>query len=84
MSNTTIGEKVKYFRLKANKSQFELELDIQASTGVICRLELDKVNPTKETLFALANALNLTKAETAYLFGIIEKQEYIQYEFNIT
>ncbi len=74
LPNLSLGQKVKYFRLKSGLSQLELELEIDASPGSICRLEADKVNPTKETLFSISKALNLTYAETAYLFGIIEKE----------
>lgn len=79
---TTIGQKVKYFRLKNGLSQFDLELEINASPGVICRLEGGKVNPTKETLFAISKALNLSDSETAYLFGIIEKSEIMLFNAN--
>lgn len=51
----------------------DLELKIEASPGSICRIEYGKVNPTKETLFAIAKALELSETETAYLFGIIEE-----------
>ncbi|MEO6728615.1 MAG: helix-turn-helix transcriptional regulator [Candidatus Dojkabacteria bacterium] len=74
MFNPTIGQKVKIFRYRSGMSQFDLELEINASSGVICRLESDRVNPTKETLFAISKALKLTEVETAYLFGIIEKE----------
>ncbi len=81
--NLTIGQKVKYFRLKNELSQFELELDINASPGAICRLEGNRVNPTKETLFAIAKALKLSEHETAYLFGIIDSNIEIGQETSI-
>lgn len=80
MMNLTIGQKVKYFRLKNKLSQFELELDINASPGAICRLEGNRVNPTKETLFSIAKALRLTESEIAYLFGIIDLNQEIEQE----
>ena len=70
-----VSQKVKYFRLRSELSQMDLELEINASPGSICRLESGKVNPTKETLFSIAKALKLTDVETAYLFGIIEREE---------
>ena len=80
MSEITIGQKIKLYRLKGNLSQFELEQIINASAGSLCRMETGLVNPTKETLFALANALCLSKSETAYLFGIIKKEELYNME----
>ncbi|CAG1021548.1 hypothetical protein DOJK_01069 [Patescibacteria group bacterium] len=64
------GKRIKYFRKRANVTQLELELRINASFGSISRMETGLTNPTKETLFAIANALNLTGLETAILFGI--------------
>jgi len=66
----TIGKRIKQFRKRANVTQLELELRINASFGSISRMENGLTNPTKETLFAIANALGLTGVETAILFGI--------------
>ena len=71
-----MGDKVKYFRKLRNISQLQLELIINASSGMISRIESNHVNPTKETLFEISKALRLNKIEIAYLFGIIEF-EYI-------
>jgi len=46
----SIGDKVKNFRKQAGMSQFNLELEIGASTGSISRIENNQINPTKETL----------------------------------
>ena len=70
MKNRSIGARIKYFRKRANVTQFELELRINASFGSISRMENGLTNPTKETLFAIAKAFNLTGLETAILFGI--------------
>ncbi|MEP7103797.1 MAG: helix-turn-helix transcriptional regulator [Candidatus Dojkabacteria bacterium] len=75
MQSQKIGKKVRYFRLRALISQLKLERLIEASDGSLSRLESGKVNPTKETLFAIAEALDLSKVEIAYLFGIVENIE---------
>ncbi len=65
-----IGQKIKNFRKRAGKSQFELELDIDASPGSISRIESGEVNPTKETLVKVGEALKLQDYETALLVGV--------------
>lgn len=69
-SNLTFGEKIKYFRKRANISQLVLETEIGAACGSLSRIEHGIVNPTKETLFQIARVLKLNSYETAYLFGI--------------
>lgn len=69
MSNLSIGQKVKKFRLRAGMSQLDLELSINSSPGSISRVEGDKVNPTKETILAVAEVLKLNYKETDYLIG---------------
>jgi len=71
------GFRIKQFRKRAGLSQMELELRINAAFGSVSRMENGITNPTKETLFAIANALELTSIETASLFGIDLGQEYI-------
>ncbi len=66
----SIGQKIKNFRKRAGKSQFDLELDIEASPGSISRIESGEVNPTKETLMKIVSALELTYFESNSLFGI--------------
>ncbi len=68
--NSTVGQKIKNFRKRASKSQFELELDIDASPGSISRIESGEVNPTKETLMKITEALALTGIESSSLFGV--------------
>ncbi len=70
MKDLSLGEKIRNFRKRAGKSQFELETAIGAANGTVSRIESDQVNPTKETLFKIAEALTLTGLETAELFGI--------------
>jgi transcriptional regulator with XRE-family HTH domain len=72
----SIGEKVKYYRKLRNLSQLDIELETNLSTGTISRIENNQVNPTKETIFAIAKTLQLTKIDVAYLLGIVES-EYI-------
>lgn len=66
----TLGERIKYFRQRANLTQIELELMIDVSFGSISRIENNITNPNKETLLLIANAINLNSIETASLFGI--------------
>lgn len=65
-----IGQRVKQLRQHAGISQMDLELQIDASPGSISRIECGKVNPTKETLFKIASALDLEGSYYNYLFGI--------------
>jgi transcriptional regulator with XRE-family HTH domain len=67
---TLLGQRIRQFRKSAGLSQIELELRIDAAFGSISRMENGITNPTKETLFAIAQALSLNSFETAYLFGI--------------
>lgn len=70
IGESSIGEKVREFRNRADLSQFELETIIEAATGTISRIETDQVNPTKETLLRIASALDLSGLETASLFSL--------------
>lgn len=65
-----IGEKVRSLRKRSGMSQLELEIAISCSNGMISRIETNEVNPTKETLFRIAEALKLNGPETASLFGL--------------
>jgi len=51
-------------------SQFDLENEIGASAGVISRIESGKVNPTKETVRGIAEALEMNNRELDYLIGV--------------
>lgn len=69
MQSINYGNKIKTLRKKAGITQLELELRINAAFGSISRIENGVTNPTKETLFLIAQALKLTLEETIYLFG---------------
>ena len=68
MSLTT-GQKIKNFRKRAQMSQFDLELEINASPGSISRIENSNTEPTKETLYKISDVLELNKYERDYLYG---------------
>jgi transcriptional regulator with XRE-family HTH domain len=70
MQTNNIGNKIRIFRKRAGMSQLDLEVAIDASNGMISRIETGDVNPTKETIFKIAEALKLNGIETAELFGI--------------
>jgi len=50
-------------------SQLELELQINASEGMISRIETGKVNPTKETVLKITEVLHLSNWELNYVIG---------------
>lgn len=66
----TYGTRIKKFRELKKLSQFELEAKAKLAFGSISRIENGNVNPTKESLFKIAYALQLTKQEVIELFGI--------------
>lgn len=68
--NTTLGERIKNFRQRAGISQFNLEIEIGAAPGSLSRIEAGKVNPSKETLLRIINALNLKSFEAMTLFDL--------------
>lgn len=68
--NQTIGDKIKYFRKRSGKSQFDLEILIGSSPGSLSRIESSLINPTKETIFKIIEELSLTKYEMDYLIGV--------------
>lgn len=67
---TKIGEKIRNFRKRSGKSQFELELEIEASPGSMSRIESGQVNPTKETLRKIIEALELKSYDAMSLFEL--------------
>lgn len=69
-SNLSLGQKIKKYRLRSNKSQLDLELETGLSTGTISRIENGAINPTKETLLKLIDILGLNGFEAASLFNI--------------
>jgi len=72
VTHSSIGSKVKYFRIRGGLSQLDLELATSAAQGSISRIESDKVNPTKETLEKIAAVLDLSSFELDYLWGTID------------
>lgn len=70
MEPTTLGEKIKYYRQRANKSQFKLETETGLASGSISRIENDSINPTKETLSKISQVLRLRPSEMAFLLGL--------------
>ncbi|MEO6729411.1 MAG: helix-turn-helix domain-containing protein [Candidatus Dojkabacteria bacterium] len=65
-----LGQKIRNFRKRANKSQMDLELEIGASPGSLSRIENGEVNPTKETLLKIGKALELSTSQIASLQDI--------------
>jgi transcriptional regulator with XRE-family HTH domain len=64
------AKKILKARSKKGFSQLDLELVAGFSPGTMSRIENGKVNPSKETLFRIAYALQLSWEETCELFGI--------------
>ncbi|MBN1332045.1 helix-turn-helix transcriptional regulator [Candidatus Dojkabacteria bacterium] len=67
----TLGRRIKYFRKRAGMSQMDLELAMNASVGMISRIESGKVNPSKETVLYIGKILLLNDREVDYLIGTI-------------
>ena len=65
-----IGEKIKSYRARTGMSQLDLELEMEASPGMISRIERGKVNPTKETVGKIADILKLNTFEKFNLFNL--------------
>lgn len=76
MSNmdTELGNRIKQFRNRACISQLELEMRIETSPGSISRIENGQVNPTKETLLKIVEALDLNPFEYASIFNLHVKE----------
>jgi transcriptional regulator with XRE-family HTH domain len=70
INTNSLGNKIRFFRIRSGVTQLGLELEIGASNGSLCRIERDQVNPTKETIIKIAHALKLTREETQSLFDI--------------
>ena len=68
-----LGKRIKFFRERAHLSQLELETSINASAGMISRIEKGRVNPTKETMQKIAAELKLTQKEKVSLFPTKEE-----------
>lgn len=65
----TLGRKLYAFREDRKFSQSRLEVEAELSFGTISRIENGLINPTKETLYKLANALGLNDTEFAYIIS---------------
>src|SRR3990170_8386705 len=66
-----LGKKIRYFRERARLSQFDLEMELDASPGSISRIENGRVNPTKETILKISEVLKLKQNEKADLLNVI-------------
>ena len=68
--NKILGKRIKFFRERSHLSQLELEASINASAGMISRIEQGQVNPTKETVMKVGEELDLNNCELDYLIGM--------------
>ena len=64
-----LGTRIRFFRKRAGISQLDLEAETSMSAGMVSRIETNQVNPNKETIFNIANVLNLNNEEIDYLIG---------------
>ncbi len=64
------GSRIRAIRKHKGLSQLQLEVLIGASFGSISRIENGLTNPTKETIFAIINSLQLTLEEAMFLFHL--------------
>jgi transcriptional regulator with XRE-family HTH domain len=69
MKPNIIGNRIQYFRKRSGLSQFELEMEIDASPGSLSRIEHGITNPSKETIHKIAKVLGLVHLEIAYMEG---------------
>lgn len=65
-----IGNLIRKFRQRAGMSQFDLEQSIDAAFGSLSRIELDKVDPSKETINKIVSVLGLSVREAALLYKL--------------
>ncbi len=70
MESISLGQKIRHYRKQNHFSQMDLELEIDASPGTISRIEKGRINPTKETIIKIADALHLDPFQKATLFEI--------------
>jgi transcriptional regulator with XRE-family HTH domain len=66
----SLGEKIQFYRRRKNCSQLALESISGLSTGSISRIERNLINPGKESILKIADALELNNKETAHLLEI--------------
>ena len=69
-SDFNLGQKIRMYRERAGLSQMELELEIGASPGSLSRIENGQTNPSKETIYKVSEALELSAREIKSLFEI--------------
>lgn len=85
MLEVNFGHRIKLLRRRLKWSQLHLELEANFCPGTISRLENNKINPSKETLFRIGAAMNLGSEDAMYLFGIDQLCEankpQLQFEF---
>lgn len=66
------GKKLRKLRKQKGLNQLDLELCAGMAPGSISRIENQKINPSKETLYRIAIALNLNEKELFDLFCLRE------------
>lgn len=71
-----IGNALRFFRMQANKTQFQLECDSYVADRTIRRLEANKARPHQKTVQKLCEALGVSRDE------IIEKQKQLSENSN--
>lgn len=67
---STLGDKIKAFRKRSGMSQLELETEVGMAVGSVSRIESGKINPTKETIHQVSQALKLNQRELADLLEV--------------
>ena len=65
-----ISELLKEARREANMTQEELANKIVTKKSCISRIENGRLNPTKETLFKIIKALELSRDDAIKIFGL--------------
>ncbi len=70
MKDSSVGDIIKAQRKRLGISQLDLELEIDAASGSISRIENGLVNPTKETLKKISHVFHLDSVQEASLFGV--------------
>ncbi len=85
MLEINFGQRIRDLRCKSKWSQLQLELEADFCPGTISRLENNKINPSKETLFRIGAALQLEVKDAIYLFGLdrlgIKVESQLPFEF---
>lgn len=66
----TIGERIRFFRKRAELSQLDLELEANLAIGSLTKLEANIHEAGHDVMKRIIVALRLNRKESAYLFGI--------------